>query len=265
MERGFKRVVITSDIHAGHRAGLTPPGWFYNLKDASEARKEWGKLQRECWKFYANELKKLHPIDIHVNNADAIDGRGSRSGSTELITADLSEQADMATIVLQESRAKKYFLTYGTPYHVGPDGEDWEAIIAERLGAKIEGHLWLDVNGVVFDFKHKVGSSSVPHGRFTAIAKERVWNVLWNERDWAPKADVIVRSHVHYYGAAQDAKYLAMTTPALQGPGSTYGVRQCSGIVDFGFIHFDVYEDGSYIWDTHLLDINAMRPKAVKA
>ena len=263
-KRNFKRVLITSDTHCGHRAGLTPPGWFYSLKDASPARKEWGKLQRECWKFYSSEVKKLQSIDIHLHNADAIDGRGSRSGSTELITADLAEQADMATVVPQESRADQYLLTYGTPYHVGPDGEDWEAIIAERLGAKIGGHEWIDVNGVVFDIKHKVGSSATPYGRFTSIAKERVWNVLWAERDWAPKANVIIRSHVHYFGAAQDSKYLAITTPALQGPGSTYGVRQCSGVVDFGFIHFDVYEDGSYIWEPHILDINTMRPKAVK-
>ena len=56
-KRNFKRVLITSDTHCGHRAGLTPPGWFYSLKDASPARKEWGKLQRECWKFYSSEIK----------------------------------------------------------------------------------------------------------------------------------------------------------------------------------------------------------------
>ena len=259
----FTRVIISSDMHSGCRAGSTPPGWQYALKDASPVRREWAKLQRECWKWYAKEIKALGKIDWHVHNGDAIDGRGSRSGSTELITADLSEQADMAAECLRESHAKNYLLTYGTPYHVGPDGEDWEAIIAERLGARIGGHEWLEINGVVFDFKHKVGSSATPYGRHTAVAKERVWNVLWNERNWAPKANVIIRSHVHYFTHTGDDMFLGMTTPALQSPGSTYGVRQCSGIVTYGFIHFDIYENGEYLWQLHKLDINSTRPKAI--
>ncbi len=259
-----KRLVIASDLHCGSRVGLTPPGWQYNLKDASTQRREYAKLQRETWKFYASELKKLQPIDWFVANGDALDGRGGRNGGVELLTTDLSEQATIATEAISEAKSLNYLITYGTPYHVGPDGEDWEAIIAERLNAKLGGHEWLEINGVVFDFKHKVGSSATPYGRHTAISKERVWNLLWNERDFAPKANVIVRSHVHYHEFSGNPTHLAMTTPALQAPGSTYGVRQCSGIVDFGFIHFDIFENGSYTWQAHLLDIASSRPKPVK-
>lgn len=259
-----KRVVVVSDLHCGHRSGLTPPGWQYGLHDASDSRAAWGMLQRELWDFYARTLRALQPIDWLVCNGDAIDGRGGRNGGVELLTPDLSEQADIAVQCLEEAAAANVLLTYGTPYHVGPDGEDWEAAVARRLGARIGGHEWLDVNGLVFDFKHKIGSSSVPHGRHTAISRERVWNLMWNERDWAPLARVIIRSHVHYHEYSGNPTHLAMTTPALQGPGSNYGVRQCSGVVDFGLVSFDVDDNGGFSWKSHLLNIDTMRPEPVR-
>ena len=34
----------------------------------------------------------------------------------------------------------------------------------------------------------------------------------------------------------------------MQALGSKYGSRQCSGTVDFGFVVFDVDDDGQYTW-----------------
>jgi hypothetical protein len=262
----MKRIVILSDLHCGHLAGLTPPGWQLPSRgEVDDPRIQWGRLQRELYTWFSKELRALQPIDWLVVNGDAIDGRGSRSGGSELLTTDLDEQTRMAAACIEEAQAANHLIIHGTPYHVGPDGEDWESILAERVGGMAGGHEWLDVNGCIFDFKHKIGSSGVPHGRHTAVARERLWNVLWNERNWAPKARVIIRSHVHYHAFSGDPTHIAMTTPALQGPGSKYGVRQCSGIVDFGFIHFDVDDDGGFSWQAHLLDIKQTRPKAVKA
>ena len=258
-----KRLVVVSDVHCGHRAGLTPPGWQYSLQDATPSRAAWGGLQRELWNWYTATMNALQPIDWIVCNGDAIDGRGGRNGGVELITTDLEEQAQIAVACLREAQAQNHLIIYGTPYHVGTE-EDFEAYIARELEAHIGGHEWLDINGCIFDFKHKIGSSGVPHGRHTAVARERVWNLLWNERDWAPLARVIIRSHVHYHAYSGDPTHLAMTTPALQGPGSKYGVRQCSGVVDFGLVHFDIDEHGGYSWKAHLLNINAMRPTPVK-
>lgn len=260
----FKRLVIVSDLHCGHRVGLTSPGWMYPIRETTPERKGYGRLQRELWKHYARTLKELQPIDWLVCNGDALDGKGGRSGGVECITTDMTEQVDMAYHAIAEANAKRHLFTYGTPYHVGPDGEDWEAILASRFDARIGGHEWLDINGVVFDFKHKVGSSNVPHGRHTAVSRERMWNLLWHERDFAPLSNVFIRSHVHYHEFSGNPTHLAMTTPALQGPGSSYGVRQCSGVVDFGLIHFDIYENGRYVWQPHLLEITSARPQAVK-
>lgn len=257
----MKRLLVMSDMHCGHFVGLTPPGWQErvgpNIPKAVAAR---GKLQRALWKWFEQAVKAVQPIDVLVVNGDAIDGKGKRSGSTELRTADLGEQAEMAAASIRTVQAEAIHMVYGTPYHVDADGEDIERYIATEVGASIEGHAFVEVEGVVFDCKHKVGGSQVPHGRHTAASKERLWNLIWAERKGAPRADVIIRSHVHYFqysgGAGRPGRpnELQVTTPALQGPGSKYGVRQCSGTVDFGFLTFDCH-NGGYSWQSHLLQV----------
>jgi hypothetical protein len=237
-----KRIVVVSDLHCGHMVGLTPPGWWYSEHEA---------LQREMWEWYENEMETIGEVDACFVVGDTIDGKGSRSGGVEQLTNDLIAQTDMATACLKIIQTDKYFMVHGTPYHVGPDGEHMERLVARNLGGTISGHEWVSVNGCVFDLKHKVGSSGVSYGRHTAVAKEKLWNTLWNLRKMAPKANVILRGHVHYYLDCGGIGWRAMTLPALQGPGSFYGVEQCSGIVDFGFVVFDVDADGKFKWEVH--------------
>jgi len=246
-----KRVLIISDLHCGHIAGLTPPSYLHRpAKSASKKFKEEHRLRREAFDWYYRKIKSLMPINTLIVNGDLIDGRGERSGGVELIATDRFQQCDMAKELINIVNATKTIITYGTPYHTG-QLEDFEDEIAKDVGAQITGHAWVDINGIKFDCKHKVGSSGVPHGRHTSVAKEKLWNTLWSEHDGAPKSDIFIRSHVHYHNYCGGKNWLAMTTPALQGPGSKYGIRQCSGTIDFGFLHFDVKPSGNYEYKLH--------------
>jgi hypothetical protein len=251
-----KRVVILSDLHAGHVAGLTPPSWTASGRLAEQTE----PLRRACWEWYNAECKKLGTVDLCIVNGDAIDGRGEASGSRELISVDRHDQCDIAVAAIQQTRAKQYALTFGTPYHTGKS-EDFERCIAEKLGTElINDQLWLDVNGVVFDCKHKVGGSGVPYGRHTAVAKERLWNMIWNDLDEGqPRADIFIRSHVHYHNYCGGIDWLGLTTPALQAAGTVYGGRQCTGTVDFGFLVFDVNEKGEYTWQAKIAKLKQQR------
>lgn len=252
MPRKQKRVVVISDLHCGHQFGLTPPSW-HDTPDstASPARIKLADFRKRTFSLYYSWIKSLQPIDILLVNADCIDGRGEKSGQTELITSDRDYQCDMASEIIKCAKAKKIVMTYGTPYHTG-QLEDFENSIAKEVKAeKIGGHEWIDVNGLIFDLKHKVGSSTVPHGRGTSIAKEHLWNLIWAEREESPKSNIVIRSHVHYHHFCGGIDWMGLTTPALQGPGSKYGTRQCSGIVDFGLVHFDVNSSGNYEWSIH--------------
>lgn len=251
--RNFKRILAVGDSHCGHRTGLTP------VKYQSEiVGKQYYKIQSELWNFYSEAVRGLLPIDILAINGDVIDGKGSRSGSSELITADINKQIEMAVDCFDWIGAESTIMTYGTPYHVGQE-DDYELHVAKALGADISSHQWFNVNGTVFDMKHKIGSSSVPYGRATQLSKDRLWNFLWTEFGEQPGADIYIRSHVHYFNYVGDDSYLAMTLPALQGHGSKFGARQCSGTVHFGFVWFDCYEDGSYTWSRKILRAESQR------
>lgn len=211
-------------------------------------------MQATTWDWYAATLAKLQPIDVLVVNGDAIDGKGERSGGTEQFEMDRHEQALIAARCIREAKAGKVYVIRGTPYHVGKD-EDFEDTVASEVGAAHVGyHDWIDCAGVVFDFKHKVSTSSIPHGRHTGPARSALWNALWAERGLQPRAQVFVRSHAHYFDYSGDARTLIIVTPALQGFGSKYGAAECEGTVDVGLVSFDC-QDGRYTWKAHLADL----------
>jgi len=266
-----KRILIIADKHCGHRTGLTPPAWQEKLvKDGSSTKhNKWAILQRELWQKYVNLLSKHAPYDLAIDMGDQIDGNGWRSGGTELITTDRDEQVNMAveccdTVRLYANKGFKWYGVFGTAYHTG-EQEDWENRVAKDAGfEKIGSHEWLDVNGCIIDCKHHCGSSSVPHGRFTQPAKEKLWNVLWAERGLVPSANIILRAHVHYATYCGSPGWVAMTLPALQGMGSRYGSRRCSGTVDWGITVIDVESNGSFDWIMESSQISAQICKAIK-
>lgn len=261
----MKRLVIISDLHCGHRAGLTPPGWQYQENQDDHERDVFGQWQRATWDFYSEWMLKLQPIDLLVVNGDAIDGKGERSGGTEQQEADRNKQVSIAAHCIEQANARAIIIIYGTPYHTGKE-EDFELQLAQKVKAVwISGHEWLDVNGVIFDFKHFISGSVVPYGRLTSIQRDAMWNKLWSIDELQPLAHVVVRSHVHYFKYGGDKKTLTITTPGLQGYGSKYGVRFCSGLVDIGFIHFDIDDDGGYTWEHHLLEGEFLKAHALKA
>ena len=106
MSRDFKRVVVISDLHCGHVVGLTHPDFNPSYPRGSE-RFKLAVRRRELYKFYTDRMEKLQPIDILIVNGDAIDGKGPRSGSTELLTTDRDEQVEMAAVAIREAKGER--------------------------------------------------------------------------------------------------------------------------------------------------------------
>jgi len=257
----MKRVVVLSDFHCGSKVGLTPPEYQYDLDTPA------GAVQKLYWDFFKENTEALKPIDLLILNGDAIDGTGERQGGTDQKTTDRAEQMKMARRCIEVCEPGALLMTYGTPYHVGAS-EDWEGELLEKcretMGlseARIGANEDAEVNGLVINCKHSVGGSQIPHGRHTAVARERLWNQLWAERGQRPKADILIRSHVHYLAYCGGPDWLALTTPGLQGLGSKYGTRQCSGIVDFGFVYFEVESREKWWWGERIMPLSAVPAK----
>lgn len=263
------RVAILADMHCGHAVGLTPKDHWWSLpKKASGWKHKACCSQRELWEWYVSDLAEVNAerqITKCFVNADCIDGRGERSGSTELITVNRFEQCDMAVECLLQTRAEEYVLTYGTMYHTG-DKEDYEDYVCTELAkapgvrrTKIGSHEWPKKYGVVFDMKHHLSASSVPYGQFTPLAKDKIWNQLWSIRDKQPNADIIIRSHVHAFVYGGEYDWLAITTPCLQALGTKYGARKCSKYVTLGYLVFDIYPNGTFTWQPRIADLKVSK------
>lgn len=246
-----KRVVVISDLHCGHRSGMTPPEWQIHSKN--EIDMKWQKLQAEQWGWYAKTAKSLGPVHLLLVMGDVVDGTSERAEGRDAMRLKKREQTQMGIQCIDIWKASNIEMVYGTRYHV----RDWEDDIASSCNANIGAHTFPEVNGTTFDIKHKVGGSQASeHTRYTAIGKADTWNSFWAEAGRQPKGDVILRGHVHYHRAIKrvigERSVWGMTCPALQGPGTEFGAEQCEGTVDFGLLVFDVAEDGSFTWNDHL-------------
>jgi hypothetical protein len=259
----MKRVVVISDLHCGHETGLTHPDWNPPFARSAPHYKIY-RLRRKLWQFYTNLMEELQPIDVLIVNGDATEGKGPKSGARGLLTADRIEQADMATAAIEEAKAGEIVMSYGTPYHTG-NSEQFEKLVAKGVKARaITNHGWHDVNGVIFDYRHFISRSSIPHGRYTPLARERLWNIMQAEHEDHPKAKIVLRSHVHYFAFCGGFGWLGVITPALQAH-TEYGETQVSGTVDFGAVWFDVEENGEYSWDRKILKLKGARHRVLKA
>lgn len=242
--------VLLGDIHAGHIAGLCPPGqWKPEWK---EKLPRLAALHAETWKLWRKGANDFKGCDIVVSNGDNIEGQGQKSSGIEIYQSDRKEQSDIAAGGLAMFQAKKYRLTRGTPYHVG-DSEEFEDLISLNLISRgfdstIHNHWQGYLNGKVFDCKHHIGGSQTPYSETTPVSKERIHNLLWSEKGACAKADVIVRSHCHFYAYAGNKQFRALTLPALQAPYTTKYGRKCSRTVDWGILPFEISKGGNIKW-----------------
>jgi len=280
-----KRVGIFADEHCGSRGGLAPENWW--IKGYTPQLRKIARTQREAWNAFLSLIRAAKPIDIAIWNGDPIDGRQDANGNLGLVATDQQEQCDIFRRVVEAVGATQNFFVVGTPYHEGK-AENFVWPVARDFGGQFWSHLWLRVNGsrcigddgavlrdtpekddLVFDVKHYVGASQVEHGRHTQVSRQRVDNQLWALRNDQPLADVLVRSHVHYYRGCWGPGWIAFTTPALQVPvpeGNKHGELKCSGMVDWGFLTMDVENKRSWSWPQfHGAKLACARPKAIKA
>lgn len=209
-------------------------------------------------------VRKWHEPDILLVNGDCIEGRQKKSGGAELITNDRNVQSEIALCCLKEWNAKQILMTYGTDYHCSETGEDFEYNIAKQLDAKIEGRLFFEVEGLTIDARHKVGRSIIPHGRATPLLREMMWNMLEAAEKEEPRANILIRSHVHYHIWVEQVKRVMFSTPALQLSRGRFGSRECTGETHWGAIRLTL-KDGNIIGrDINVWNLRSNIPKLFK-
>jgi len=264
----MKRVLAISDTHCGQIFGLTPPEW-----QGLHRSEEVVNAQRKMWGFYTDNVKAIThssptgKIDVLLSAGDGIDGTGRRNGGVEIFVPDLYEQSTMYRQAMTYAEPSEVVAVYGTAYHTdGLEGTNFEQIAID--GLPMDAHFvekaHINIEGCEIDMRHHVSTSSIPHGRGTAISKEKLWADLNAYEDEEERPDLLLRGHAHYHacmsGMSRGKRWWAMTLPSLQGS-TKYGITRCLGRVDFGLTWFDIDKGEVKAWDTVTLPIFLKRPK----
>jgi len=256
----IKRGLVIADGHTGHEVGLTPPE--YDAPKGNERSLALYELRRYSFDWLDSKLSNRE-YDFTIINADCIDGDGERSGGTELIERDKNIQVDMFVCAVERWKLGHVYMSFGTPYHTGYN-EQFEKQIADKLNAeKIESEGHLDINGCIINYRHHVSRSSIPHGRATPLLKAALWNDLWSLRGEYPRANILIRSHVHYHVYAGGFDQVAFTTPALQSYGTRFGSLIADGTVDYGFMELEIDEKGGFKWNAERLLFPLHKPQTL--
>lgn len=224
----MKRIVVVSDLHAGSFYGLLPPS-FTTYEGVVKALNPGQEYLWQCWTDFTDRISHYN-IDAVLVNGDVVDGPQRRSEGAELSLPAPQDQvkAAMRTLRLLQNRAgaAKWYFTQGTPYHVANFGQYEEQVASELdaqrffsvgVGDLCREVLWLDVEGVIIEAAHHI-SVSTGFYRLTALDREMQWSAL-SAKDatkGVPKADLVIRSHVHYFSSGEHASKQGVTTPCWQ-------------------------------------------------
>lgn len=250
-----KVIVVLSDFHTGSEAGLTLEPKNILQKNLLAAYKE---NIDSCVREYGR-------IDAVIANGDLIHGKPDIS--TYYTESDLGEQTRLAFELLKLWGAKKYLILRGTPKHTRSkyEGTEYENTIRDLMNTWKPKCCYIttrvraySINGVKFNIRHKVSSSTTPYGSFTLLFKtviNEIIDIAIKERNAELVPDVFIRSHVHYFTTAKRHGMLAITTPAWQAPYDDWGKRICEGSVDVGSIVFTIDKKGHYDYQEYLYAI----------
>lgn len=224
----MKKGIVVSDIHAGSIYGLHPRD-FTNFAGTPIAQNVGQRFLWDCWLDFAKRAGAFKP-DFVIVNGDVVDGPQRKNQGAELCLPSPDDQTSAAIEILRELRKKtqsaKWYFTQGTPYHVGEWGGQEEAI-ARALGATeyqslgtgklCREVLWLSMEGVIIEAAHHI-SGGTGFYRLTSLDREAQWSAL-SAKDATkgiPKADLLVRSHVHNFAYGEHASKAVLTTPCWE-------------------------------------------------
>lgn len=224
----MKRGIVVSDLHCGSIYGLLPPD-FVAIDDRPVPPNAGQEYTWRCWVDFWRKAREKRP-DFIIFNGDAIDGKQMAQHFTESNLPSLSDQKGAAIKALSYARDlfpnSKWYFTQGTEYHESKGAEALEdiakALEAERYqgvgpGLYTREVLDLEVEGVVLNAAHHI-SPTMGFYRATAADREGQWSAIAakDESKGVPKADVVIRSHVHHFVHVEHESKHVFSTPCWQ-------------------------------------------------
>lgn len=207
----MKAIVCISDTHIGSTMGLCP---MTGLSLPDGGRYMPNKFQIGLWSLWLSFWTEFVPATVKgcgditlVINGDLIEGLHHRQ--VGIATNNLTFQEKAAIEIFSKLptkvKIKRTFIVRGSEAHSAPGAESEERISQSINAEKNEldeyssWQLWLNVDGVVFQFAHHIGVTSSAAYESSAPMREMIAGMVdaaqWNRE--IPR--VFVRSHRHRF------------------------------------------------------------------
>jgi hypothetical protein len=216
---GAVSVVVVSDLHCGSEIAVCPPKFECESGSVHKANSVQEELY-ECWDKVVRDWKSP---DVLVCNGDAIEGQARKDSGVPCWSNNLNDQINCAAALLRMFNARRRFIIDGTGYHVDSSGRSLEHWVGGEIGAEKMGNsysaneLLLGVHGLNLHFAHHIQIGTGWY-RPTPLSRELVYALL-NETSKMPtgcKADILVRSHVHFFVHLEFGRQHGIITPCWQ-------------------------------------------------
>ena len=227
----IRNILVVGDIHIGSIYGLLPPD-FVSSDGAKKPQNEGQKYLWECWQDMKRRAARF-AIHSVVVNGDLIEGKQVKQKAAELTLIAPNDQESAAVFVMRDlrnwlekntGREVPFYFVQGTEYHEGRGAEELESIAARVQGANIESQftcrhskeiLDLAVDGVLINFAHHLGGGT-GFSRAGTLDAEAVWCQIRSSLGEAIAADLIVRSHLHFFAHLEHINRHALLCPCWQ-------------------------------------------------
>lgn len=220
-------ITIISDLHVGSSMGLCSMegmglddgGSYHPSAQQQEMWRVWLLFRQHCRTIKAKKR-------ILVINGDIIDG--FHHNTVALATNNIAVQEAAAAKILRPLTEdfSRVFVCRGTEAHVQQSAQSDERV-AKAIGAEMDDNgnqaswqWWLEVDGLVLNIAHHIGTTSSAAYETSAVMRELVAalteNGQWDQR----LPDVFIRSHRHRFIELAipqtNGKIHALVTPGWQ-------------------------------------------------
>lgn len=266
-----KRVMVISDLHVGSATAvcsakpiISDLGTYYTPN----------KLQKTFFKAWKDMIKSIEgTVDLLVINGECIDGANVKQVGQQSWTTNIDDMMNDAKKLIEMIPYKKVLILRGSNYHEQVDGTNFEEIMADKLRGcvkyrayggegKTDYFAFVKIYGKVFNFTHHIGFSKSEAYRTTALAREMVG--MHFQHDKLGRADIFVRSHVHYFNHIEFTHTHGCTTPSWKYPDSHLFRGGLAGTTaDIGSVMFTIHPDGKIGFDKYIAEID-YKPKVLE-
>ena len=262
MAQSSKSILTVSDLHDGAGTAVCSAEPIISELGTVYVPNKLQVALNEAWFDCIDDLEQKPTL--LVVNGEPCDGANARQVGQQSWTTNIQDQLNDAAKLLKEIPYEHLMFVRGSKYHVQLDATNFEEVLAQQMGAdkyKAYGgegltdyYALVEMYGKVFNFTHHIGFNKWAAYRTTALAREMAGMVF--EKDKFGKADVIIRSHVHYFVHIEFTHTHGFTTPAWKFPDAHLFRSGIAGTTpDVGMVEIIIEPNGEIIIRKHIAEM----------